>query len=158
MRNPVYTDTPKYDFWTKFAFVVVPLGLLVGGVVLAVRGESEGVPVLAGDTLLIFLIFYCVAPRSYQIYPDRLKIVLGGPFAVNIPLATIKEAKRSSAANAFIYSGVRFATSSKYVVEIVRSKGMNYVISPANGDRFLERLREAIQNATNGPLGGGKAP
>jgi hypothetical protein len=151
MRNPVHTDTAKYDFLTRFIFVALPLGLLITAVVLALQGQGEGATVMAGDALLVFLIFYAIAPRRYEIYADRVRIVLGGPFAVNIPMATIKEAKRTSSASAFSYSGVRFATSFRYVVEIVRSKGMNYVISPSNGDMFLQWLHQEMQLAGNSP-------
>ena len=74
-----------------------------------------------------------------------LGIVLGRPLAVNIPLATIKEARPAPGSKAFAYWGVRFATSLKNVVEIVRHRGLNFVISPSNRDLFLERLAEALK-------------
>ena len=70
---------------------------------------------------------------------------MGTPFTINIPLSTIKEVRHSSGVKAYEYSGIRFSTSSRYVVEIVRSKGMNYVISPQNGNLFLEQLSQAIK-------------
>jgi hypothetical protein len=73
------------------------------------------------------------------------RIVLGRPFAVNIPLATIQEARSAYGSKALSYWGVRFATSSKTVVEIVRHRGWNFVISPANRELFLERLAEALK-------------
>ncbi|MFC1945225.1 hypothetical protein ACFLWF_00560 [Chloroflexota bacterium] len=85
-------------------------------------------------------------PRKLQIYDDKLRIVLGAPLAVNIPLSTIKEARHSSGVKAYMYGGVRFATSSRYVTEIVRKKGINYVISPQNGDIFLDHLNRTIKD------------
>jgi hypothetical protein len=87
-------------------------------------------------------------PRKYQIYEDKLKLVLGKPFSIDIPLSTITEVKHSSGIKAFIYSGVRFATSSRYAIEIVRNKGFNYIISPQKGNTFLEQLNRAIKSQT----------
>jgi len=45
-----------------------------------------------------------------------------------------------------MYGGLRLATSLKSVVEIVRSKGLNVVISPANRDAFLEQMAQALKD------------
>lgn len=42
------------------------------------------------------------------------------------------------------YWGNRFATSTSNVVEIVRKKGLNLIISPRNDDMFLEQLNQAL--------------
>lgn len=84
-----------------------------------------------------------ILPRRFQIFEDRLRILLGGPFAINIPFANIAEAKPASGRKATIYSGLRLATSSYHVVEIIRKKGLNLVISPAHDDMFLEQLNQA---------------
>ena len=85
-------------------------------------------------------------PRRYQIFQDRLKIVLGNPFALSIPFSIIKEVRPVSGSSTFAYWGIRLATSSKSVVEIVRSKGWNVVISPANRDMFLDQLTQALKD------------
>ncbi|MBI2869238.1 MAG: PH domain-containing protein [Chloroflexi bacterium] len=85
-------------------------------------------------------------PRKYLLYQDRLRIVLGRPFGIDIPYTSIKEVKRASGARAYIYAGIRFATSSRYVVEILRKKGFNYVISPQNGDYFIEQLNRVMKS------------
>jgi len=59
-------------------------------------------------------------PRKYQIYQDKLRIVLGNPFGINIPYSTVIEVQHSSSIKAFIFGGIRFAASTWYVVEIVR--------------------------------------
>ena len=51
----------------------------------------------------------------------------------------------ASRRKAFAYSGIRFATSSKRVIEIVRKKGMNLVISPRNADIFLDQINQALK-------------
>lgn len=128
--------------WLKVIFII-PFGLFVGAIIFALNRDLEAFYTLMGEAALLALLFYFIMPRSYQIYQDRLRIVLGSPFGINIPLSTIKEARHASGVKAYAYSGVRFATSSRYVVEISRNKGMNYVISPQNGEIFLEQLNQA---------------
>jgi hypothetical protein len=89
-------------------------------------------------------------PQRYQVYSDKVRIVLGWPLAWNIPFTTIKEVRSASGAKAFAYNGVRFATSSKGIVEIIRSKGCNAVISPSNKEIFLEQVSRAMKAASRG--------
>lgn len=97
-----------------------------------------------GITVFDALLFNAVIPRRFQIFQDRVRVVLGRPFVFNIPFSTIREVRSVSGSKAFAYWGLRFATSSKAVVEIVRHKGLNVVISPANKNMFLEQLTQAL--------------
>jgi hypothetical protein len=103
-----------------------------------------------GVTIFYAVLFRLVMPRKYQVYSDKVRIVLGGPFAWNIPFSTIKEVRLASGASAFAYNGVRFATSYRDVVEIRRSKGCNVVISVSNKDVFLEQVSTAMKSASRG--------
>ncbi len=142
----IIQQTPfEYSPWSKLIYLL-PIGLFIGAVIAAYYKETEGALFLVYEGIFLALLFYFIMPRKLEIHQDKLRIVLGSPFAINIPLSTIKEAKKTSGTKAFVYSGVRFATSSKYVVEIVRNKGMNYVISPRNGELFLEQLNQAIKS------------
>jgi hypothetical protein len=146
VRSPpflLYEDTPRYDIWLKLVLGGVLAMTLVLGVVL-LFSETEGAFVMFGVTAFDAALFTLIMPRRYQIYSDKLRIVLGGPFAWNIPFSTIKEARPASSLKAFAYGGVRFATSSKGVVEIARSKGCSVVISLANREVFLEQLNRAL--------------
>ncbi len=49
-----------------------------------------------------------------------------------------------SGSDRFIYWGLRLATSSSGVIEVVRRKGLSLVISPANAGTFLEQLNQAL--------------
>ncbi len=145
-RIVVIYETPfEYTSWTKLLYLL-PIGLFIGAFVAAYYRELEGVIFLVVEGIFLALLFYFIMPRKLEIHQDKLRIVLGSPFAANIPLSTIREARKTSGSKAFVYSGVRFATSSKYVIEIVRNKGMNYVISPQNGELFLEQLNQAIKS------------
>ena len=141
----LHEERAEYSYWLRLIFLI-PVGLIIGSIILASNHAYEGFLVLIGESVFFALLFYFIMPRKYQIFDDKLRIVLGNPFGVNIPLSTIKEVKHSSRIKAFIFGGIRFATSTRYVVEVVRNKGLSYVISPQNGDIFVERLNQAMKN------------
>ena len=144
----LYEDTAKYDLWLKLLLGgILAFTLVMGFFLLSV--DKTGAYIFLGVTIFDALLFYAILPKRYQIWTDRVRIVLGRPLAVNIPLATIREARSAIGSKAFAYWGVRFATSSKNVVEIVRHRGLNFVISPSNRDLFLERLAEALKTLGN---------
>jgi hypothetical protein len=140
----IHEEKAEYHPLTKL-IAIIPAGLLIGAVVLLFNHEIEAFWILGIEAVLITLLFYYIFPRKFQIYQDAVKIVLGNPFSIAIPLSTIKEARHAGKGSALVYSGIRFATSPRYVIEIVRNKGMNYVITPQNGEVFLEQLNQAIK-------------
>jgi len=144
MNSPLYEDIPKYDSWLK----LILGGILAMTFVLGIILISEDIRValaMFGVTLFDALLFKTVLPRRYQIFEDRLRILMGGPLAVTIAFSNIADAKSASGNKAFAYGGIRFATSTHYVIEIVRKKGLNLVISPSKGDIFLDELNKAIK-------------
>ncbi len=149
MRSPVfllYEDTPRTDMWLKVMLGGILVIFLVLGSILLFQ-DKEDAFVMFGIAVFYALLFKIVMPQRYQIYSDKITIVLGGPLAWNIPFSTIKEVRSASRASAFAYNGVRFATSSKNVVEIRRSRGCNVVISPSHKDIFLEQASRAMKSA-----------
>ncbi len=140
----IHEDTAMYDPWLKLLLGgILSFTLLLGVYLLYV--DWTGALICFGVTVFDALLFYAILPQRYQIWTDRVRIVLGRPFAVNLPFTTIREARSAAGFKAFAYGGVRFATSSKTVIEIVRHRGWNFVISPANRELFLERLAEALK-------------
>ena len=147
MGNPAYLayeDIPRYDLWLKLILGAILALTLVLGIILLFT-DLMAAWAMFGITVFDTLLFKAVIPQRYQIYDDRLKIVLGSPLALNIPLSSIREARSASGRKAFVYWGQRFATSSRNVVEIVCNKGLNVVISPANRDVFLEQLSQTLK-------------
>ena len=140
----LYEDVPEYDFWLKLILGGVLAITFVLGIIF-ISQDIEASIVMFGVTLFDAVLFKAVLPRRFQIFEDRLRILLGGPLAINIPLSNITEAKPAAASKTFIYNGIRLATSSRHVVEIVRKQGMNLVISPAHDDMFLDQLNQARQ-------------
>ena len=152
MRSPAFLlheDTARTDMWLKLMLGgILVMFLVLGGVLLF--QDKEDAFGMFGVAVFYALLFKMIMPQRYQIYSDKVRIVLGGPFAWNIPFSTIKEVRPASGVSAFAYSGVRFATSSKNVVEIRRSRGCNVVISPSNKEIFLEQASRAMQAASRG--------
>ena len=143
MEELIYEDTPRYDFWLKLILGGVLAITFVAGVLLLFE-DIVGACVMFGVTLFYALLFKAILPQRFQIFQDSLRIVLGGPFAFNISFSNIREVRAASASKAFIYWGLRFATSTRGMVEIVRKKGLSLVISPANPDMFLEQVNRAL--------------
>jgi len=142
----LYEDTPHYDFWLKLILGgILALTFILG--IIFILEDTEAAVVMFGITLFDALLFKAILPRRFQIFEDRLKILLGGPFAINIPFSNIVEAKPASGRKTVIYSGIRFATSIHHVVEIIRKKGLNLVISPTNDEMFLEQLNQVRNSA-----------
>lgn len=144
----MYEDMPRYDRITKILIAAILGAFLVAGIVLLFYAVAAGMAVF-GDTLLVALIFYFVFPRRYQVFNTKLRIVLGWPLGWDIPLSTIGGAHAAPGTTRWIYKGVRLATSSGTLVEIVRKKGVNVIISPSNKEAFLERLNDVLK-ATQG--------
>ncbi|MEW6033951.1 MAG: PH domain-containing protein [Chloroflexota bacterium] len=140
----VYEDTARYDLWLKLVLAAALAATLVGGVVM-LPTEPAGAWSMLGVTVFDALLFYAVMPRKYQVLQDRVRIVLGGPFAFGIPLSTIKAARSGS--RGLTRLGIGFATSFRHVVEIERNKGLSVFISPANPEMFLEQLSQAMNAA-----------
>jgi hypothetical protein len=90
------------------------------------------------------LLFYTIIPRRFEIYEDKFRIQLGWPVALNISLRNIQEAKPGNPGDVVAYWGIRFGTSTTNVVEIVRRRGMNIIITPQNAEEFIDQLNQAI--------------
>ena len=143
----IYEDRAAYDAWLKW-LLAVTLGVTLVPAIVLFPYEPVGAWVLLGTTVFDALLFHAILPRRYQILSDRLRIVLGRPFAINIALTTIREARPAGGMVTMAYWGVRLATSTKSVVEIVRYRGLDFVISPAHREEFLTHLKQAIAGAS----------
>jgi hypothetical protein len=142
----IYEAKVKMDTWLKVLFILIIAFPIIMSIIRISRNTEEGL-VSLGAALFVFLLLRLLLPQRFQIFNDKLRIKLGGSFAFNIPLSDITDAKSRTGVKAFFFGGIRFATSAKHTIEIIRSKGMNIVISPENTDVFLEQLNQARQTA-----------
>ncbi|MBM4444675.1 MAG: hypothetical protein FJ020_05140 [Chloroflexi bacterium] len=146
----LHEDTAPWDWWLKLVITGTLAATLIGGIVLTLDDAPDGLPLL-GVTVFDALVFYFVMPRSYQVFDNRLRIVLGGPFGMDIPLSNIKEIRVASGSKIMVNWGIQLATSSRSVMEIVRKKGWSVTISPSDRETFIQRLNEAIKTARGLP-------
>ena len=146
MNNLIYEDTARYGLGLKILLGGI-IGLtLVLGIASLLWQDVEAALVMFGITLFDAFLFKAILPQRFQIFEDGVRIVLGGPFAINIPFSNISYVKSASGRKASVYLGLRFATSSRCVVEIIRKKGLNLVISPSHDDLFLEQANHALES------------
>jgi len=142
----LHVDTPRVAMALKVLMASILAMTLVLGIWF-IFVDVEGAIVLFALTVFDALLFKAVIPRRYEIWSESLRIVLGGPLAVNIALHNIAEARAVAGEKAYVYWGVRLATTNRGVVEIVRRKGLNVVISPSDRETFLQRLSQALEAA-----------
>jgi len=148
MNGLLYEDIPKYDLWLKSILGGVLALTFILGVILI--SDDAGVALaMFGVTLFDALLFKAILPRRFQIFEDRVRILLGWHLAINIPFSNIVDARSASGRKVFAYWGSRFATSTRFVVEIVTKKGLNIIISPSKGDIFLEQLNHIRKSVSN---------
>ena len=144
----VYEDSPRYDPQIKWVVAAVLSLTFIPGIILLYT-DIIGSLVLLAATALDGLLFYIIIPRQYQIFSDKVKIVLGGPFSINLPFSSIIKVHSASNISAYIYWGLRMAPSAKGVIEIVRQPGIDVVISPRDSDTFVMQLQATLNSFVN---------
>jgi len=141
----VFEDVPAYDSLTKYILGGIIASTFIAGIVL-LAFEVIGAVIMFVATAIDAVVIRAVLPKRFEIYEDRLKIVLPGPFHLTIPFRDIIRVGQATKDTAWIYWGIRFSTSSKYLVEIERKNGMNVILSPSMEDRFIEQLEQVRGN------------
>ncbi len=136
MQTPVYEDLPRLDWWLKAIIILVLAGSFIPGIMLLSSDPEEAYP-LFGTGVFVAALFKAVLPTRYQIFPDRIRVVLGGPFALSIRFDRIKAVRIGSRG---FRPTANFITSVRNVLEIVRVKGMAITISPSKKEVFLDQL------------------
>lgn len=137
----VFEDVPAYDSLTKWILGGLIASTFIAGIVL-LAFDVTGAVIMFAATLLDALVIRAVLPKRFEVYEDRLKIVLPAPFSLTIPFRDIIRVREASKDTAWVYWGIRFSTSSNYLVEIERKNGMNVILSPSMEDRFIEQLEQ----------------
>jgi hypothetical protein len=145
MKHPksvlVYEDEPEYGLLLKLIMVGTPGLLLAVSIYLWSSGERSGGLALLAETFIIGLIFVVVFPRSYQVYEDHIRIVLGGPFSVKVGFDAIKTVRVTRSLTFSVNFVTRMAGSH---VEIVKKRGLSFAITPRAGDLFVENANLAL--------------
>ena len=141
--NPLllYQDEPTYGLLLKLIFVLAPASLLVASLVFWSSGETSGGLALLVEAFVVGLILWVVCPRKYQVYRDRLQLVLGGPLSLKIRFDNIKTIE----VTARLSFSMNFATrlTGNHVL-IVKKRGMSVAITPTASDVFVQQANRAL--------------
>ena len=144
-QQVVFEDGPVYDKLNKYlvgGIIAIPLIIAI----VLLTQDILGATIMFGVTVFDAILFWCILPKRFLVYEDRLKIVLGGPFSYTIPLRDITNVRQATKDMAWVYWGLRLGTSQKYQVEIDRKNGLGVIISPSMENEFIERLNQAREN------------
>ena len=144
-QQVVFEDGPVYDKLNKYlvgGIIAIPLIIAI----VLLTQDILGATIMFGVTVFDAILFWCILPKRFLVYEDRLKIVLGGPFSYTIPFRDITNVRQATKDMAWVYWGLRLGTSKKYQVEIDRKNGLGVIISPSMENEFIERLNQAREN------------
>ena len=141
----VLEDTPVYDKLNKYLIGgIIAIPLIIAIVLLT--QDILGAVIMFGITVFDAIIFWCILPKRFLVYEDRIKIVLGGPFSYTVPFRDITNVRQATKDMAWVYWGMRLGTSLKFQVEIERKNGLGVIISPSMENEFIEQLNLAREN------------
>ena len=140
----IYEEPAAFSGWFKILIITMLAATFIPGVAI-ISSEPLAGWVLLGATVFDGLLLHWLLPRRFQLYRDRLRIVLGNPFTFSLSLDTIIEIRAISTTRALFNTGITMATSLSASVEIRRSSGRSLVISPQNRELFLEQVNGALQ-------------
>jgi len=139
-------QTPaKYGALIRGIMYGLPLVMLVAGALLWRSADREGSYAMLATAALIFLLMQAVMPRRFEVYGTRLRVVLGGPFAFNIPFAEITAVVPVSPSLAFVHGGLRLTTAADTAVVVKRRRRLDVVVSPADRDGLIQAFEQARQ-------------
>lgn len=141
----VFEDRPVYDKQNKYLIGgIIAIPLIIAIVILP--QDIMGAAIMFGVTVFDAILFWCILPKRFLVYEDRVKIVLGGPFSYTIPFRDIVKVKQATKDTAFVYWGMRLGTSLHFQVELERTNGLSVLISPSMEGEFIEQLNLAREN------------
>ena len=139
----LYEDEPA-GWIFKFFFMIVTLVLLAGSVYFWVSGDNANGLTMLVVAFVLGLAFWIVSPRKYQVYGDRLQILLGGPFVVKIgfdQIAAIEVTDRTTSELAAIKLISKVTNT---YVRIGRKKGLSITITPKSDALFVENTNRSL--------------
>ena len=89
MNVALHSAAPRYDKWVWALILSVHMLPLVLAVAMIAQSQFTAAWILFAVTGGIAFLFWSVLPRGYEVWPDSLRILLGWPFALNVPFDTI---------------------------------------------------------------------
>jgi hypothetical protein len=154
LDNLIYEDQPPpYNSWVKVTpfiylllLVFIVLYLIVNGFPIEMLARGLILPVFIFP-VIVAIYYWAATPRKYQIFENRIKIILGGPFSYSVPFDNIALAESGTWKDLWRFFGQfrDFVTcqSGEHLLKIVSVKGGVINITPGNRELFLDNLNKA---------------
>jgi hypothetical protein len=136
----LYEAKTSYDTWMK-ALLGFPIFVFLVEMYFLGQSSTESIYIMASVIIFLGIIYWLVLPRSYRIYNDSVRVVLGWPCSIKIGFSTITAASRLKGVGV----GMNLAGSTKNAVTINRKKRMPVHISPDDPDVFISNLDRELQ-------------
>ncbi|MDD5703244.1 MAG: hypothetical protein PHU23_14500 [Dehalococcoidales bacterium] len=137
----LYRDKPRYGLVLKL-ILLIPAVPLAGGLYLWLCSNNTDGLALLIESFIIGLIFWLVFPREYQIFEDRIRIVLGGSLSVKIGFQNVKVIRTTGRTGLTVNFVTRIT---RRYVEIVIKRGLGIVITPTDNENFIENANRALE-------------
>ena len=144
-QTVLFEDKPVYNKPNKYligGLIAIPLIIAI----VLLTQDILGAAIMFGVAIFDATLIYCILPKSFIVYEDRLKIVLGGPFSYTVPFKDITNIRQATKDMAWMYWGMRLGTSLKFQIEIERNNGLGVIISPSMENEFIKQLNQAREN------------
>jgi hypothetical protein len=139
----LYEEAVTYGNALKIIFLMVPAAFLVLSFYLWSTSEVVGALTLLAEAVVIGMVFLVILPRKYQIFEDRLRIALGGPFSVKIGFDRIVRVEVTSKTALTINLVSRLGRT---YVRIVRKNGLDLAITPKSNEEFVNNVQRALSD------------
>jgi hypothetical protein len=164
MDNLVYEDNPwpsrSSPYWTRFrpywtrAFAwsmqITPVILIIffSGFLLShsqFHDEAVSFNIIIATAFLILITYYALLPTKYQIFNEKIRIVMGWVLHFDIPFSNIENVTAATFQDLWGLN-INFINSysSNYIMRIIRKHGAKVHITPWDRPLFLENLNKAI--------------
>jgi hypothetical protein len=147
MDSVIYEDSPYSNIRQKGAMAIAMLPFIVIILFCLLTGNMIGL--IGGFVAGLLISFYhlMLFPRKYQIFNNKLRILLGDVFPFDIPFDNLEIAGQPTRKQWFLGTSLGFGIySDEHAVQIVQKKSRllpRINISPCAREKFLEQLNKA---------------
>jgi hypothetical protein len=137
----LYQEEAAPAWILRTIFLIVPVSLVIAAFSLWYSSQNPENLFLLAEGVGIGLALWAVIPRRYQVFEDRLCIVLGGPVTFQIgfdQIASIEITSRTALTLNLV------SRIERTYIRIVKKKGFSVAITPENKELFLENANLAL--------------
>ncbi len=142
----LYQDKAASGLALRLIFVIIPALLVAFSLYLWYAGNGARSLELLVEGLVIGLILWIIVPNQYQVFEDRLRIVLRGPLAISIEFKQIKTIEITARTTLTVNL---VSTLARSYVRIVRQRGLSLAITPKHCEIFVDNANRALSQWQN---------